>query len=161
MCGNGVRCVAKYVYDHGIARKQRSTIETGRGVLTLDLEIDGRQGSRVRVDMGAPIFQADPRSRRLLPGNPPVNVPIRSADTSFTDGRLDGQPPRGRLRRGRRRFPVETLGPLLERHPASPAGSTPLRRRCSPRRGEDADLGARLGITLACGTGAAQSASPA
>src|SRR5438552_6781937 len=43
MCGNGVRCVAKYVYDHGIARKSPLTIETGRGVLTLDLHVkDGR-----------------------------------------------------------------------------------------------------------------------
>ena len=38
MCGNGVRCVAKYVYDHGIAKKPSLKIETGRGVLTLDLE---------------------------------------------------------------------------------------------------------------------------
>src|SRR5262245_52495544 len=41
MCGNGVRCVAKYVYDHGIARKPTLKIETGRGVLTLALEIAG------------------------------------------------------------------------------------------------------------------------
>src|SRR6476646_10646847 len=34
MCGNGLRCVAKYVYDHGIARKERLNIETGRGILT-------------------------------------------------------------------------------------------------------------------------------
>src|SRR4029077_9289067 len=39
MCGNGVRCVAKYVYDHGIAKKPTLKIETGRGVLTLDLDI--------------------------------------------------------------------------------------------------------------------------
>src|SRR5213082_2926774 len=47
MCGNGVRCVAKFVHDHGIAAKPTLTIETGRGVLTLDLEI--RQGKAVRV----------------------------------------------------------------------------------------------------------------
>src|SRR5246500_553891 len=41
MCGNGIRCVAKFVYDHGIARKPTLTIETGRGVLTLELEIKG------------------------------------------------------------------------------------------------------------------------
>src|SRR4051794_20090886 len=39
MCGNGVRCVAKYVHDHGIARKPVLTIETGRGVLTLELDV--------------------------------------------------------------------------------------------------------------------------
>src|SRR5438045_2123268 len=38
MCGNGVRCVAKYVYDHGIAKQPTLTVETGRGILTLDLE---------------------------------------------------------------------------------------------------------------------------
>src|SRR6266849_5023083 len=39
MCGNGVRCVAKYVFDHGIAVKPTLTIETGGGILTLDLEV--------------------------------------------------------------------------------------------------------------------------
>src|SRR5437763_16375227 len=56
MCGNGLRCVAKYVYDHGIARKDRVTVETGRGVLTLDLEVEQGKACRVRVDMGAPIL---------------------------------------------------------------------------------------------------------
>src|SRR5213592_4618656 len=41
MCGNGLRCVGKYVHDHGIAPKKILTIETGRGILTLDLEIKG------------------------------------------------------------------------------------------------------------------------
>src|SRR5262249_1976802 len=52
MCGNGVRCVAKYIHDHGIARKPRVTIETGRGVLTLDLEVVEGKARRVTVDMG-------------------------------------------------------------------------------------------------------------
>src|SRR5205823_6029761 len=41
MCGNGIRCVAKYIHDHGLATKPRVTIETGRGVLTLDLTVKG------------------------------------------------------------------------------------------------------------------------
>src|SRR5436305_10521225 len=41
MCGNGVRCVAKFVYDHGIARKPTLAIETGRGVLTLEVQLVG------------------------------------------------------------------------------------------------------------------------
>src|SRR3981081_1398734 len=57
MCGNGVRCVAKYVYDHGIVRKDRLQIETGRGVLVLDLETAGGKVERVRVNMGAPILE--------------------------------------------------------------------------------------------------------
>src|SRR5438105_10916693 len=39
MCGNGVRCVAKYIYDHGLAEEKVLTIETGRGVLDLELEV--------------------------------------------------------------------------------------------------------------------------
>src|SRR5690349_7352595 len=58
MCGNGVRCVAKYVYDHGIAREKHLKIETGRGVLALDLEVVGDKAQRVRVNMGEPILEA-------------------------------------------------------------------------------------------------------
>src|ERR1700691_4814854 len=58
MCGNGVRCVAKYVYDHGIAPRPRLRIETGAGILTLDVETAGGRASRVRVDMGQPILEA-------------------------------------------------------------------------------------------------------
>ncbi len=57
MCGNGVRCVAKYVHDHGIARKPTLKIETGNGVLTLDLEVSGGKVQKVRVDMGEPILE--------------------------------------------------------------------------------------------------------
>src|ERR671934_2211923 len=64
MCGNGVRCVAKYVYDHGLARKPVLTIETGRGVLTLELEVDGGKVRQGRGDKGEPILQAE--------GNPPT-----------------------------------------------------------------------------------------
>ena len=71
MCGNGVRCVAKYVYDHGIARKPRLAIETGRGVLALDLEVANGRVSRVCVDMGEPILQA---------GRIPVNLPGHDPD---------------------------------------------------------------------------------
>src|ERR687897_828015 len=58
MCGNGLRCVAKYVYDHGIATKPQLVIETGRGVLTVDLEVKNDTVNRVRVDMGEPILKS-------------------------------------------------------------------------------------------------------
>jgi diaminopimelate epimerase len=68
MCGNGVRCVAKFVYDHGICRNPTLRIETGNGVLTLDLFIIEERVRRVRVDMGEPIL--DPaRVPTTLPGN--------------------------------------------------------------------------------------------
>lgn len=57
MCGNGVRCVAKYVYDHNISRNWPLRIETGNGVLNLEPEIVGGKVRRVRVDMGTPILE--------------------------------------------------------------------------------------------------------
>ena len=73
MCGNGVRCVAKYVYEHGLVRKPILTIETGRGVLTLEVELSGDKVRQVRVDMGAPILEAS-KIPTTLPGNPPIDV---------------------------------------------------------------------------------------
>ncbi|MBM4069769.1 MAG: diaminopimelate epimerase [Planctomycetes bacterium] len=83
MCGNGIRCVAKYVHDHGIARKPSLTIETGRGVLTLELETRNGLVEQVRVDMGEPILQAE-RIPTTLPGDPPVNVRLPRHELSAT-----------------------------------------------------------------------------
>jgi diaminopimelate epimerase len=73
MCGNGIRCLAKYVYDHGICRKDSLRIETGNGVLTLELEIAEQRVRRVRVDMGEPILEAE-KIPTTLPGNPVVGA---------------------------------------------------------------------------------------
>src|SRR5437660_2670807 len=75
MCGNGIRCVAKYVYDHDLVRKPVLTVETGRGVLKLELEIAGGVVKQVRVDMGEPIL--DPaRIPTAFSGKRVVNVPL-------------------------------------------------------------------------------------
>src|SRR5688500_731635 len=51
MCGNGIRCVAKYVYDHGIKRSPTLRIQTGRGILDIDVETKGGKVERARVNM--------------------------------------------------------------------------------------------------------------
>jgi diaminopimelate epimerase len=69
MCGNAIRCVGKYLYDHDICRRETLRIETGAGLLTLELEIDNGRAQRARVDMGEPILvPADVPT--TLPGNP-------------------------------------------------------------------------------------------
>src|SRR5437588_2303017 len=83
MCGNGIRCVAKYLYDHGLVRKSTLAVETGRGVLRLDLEVQGGCVRQVRVDMGEPILEAA-RIPTTLPGNPPVQVPLPGFDLQGT-----------------------------------------------------------------------------
>jgi diaminopimelate epimerase len=72
MCGNGIRCVAKYVYDHGICPRETLRIETGAGVLTLELETDQGKVVRVRVDMGPPILDPE-RIPTTLQGHPIVD----------------------------------------------------------------------------------------
>src|SRR6478672_3584825 len=54
MCGNGIRCVAKYLFDHGLAAKSPLTVETGRGVLSLELDVEAGRVRGVTVDMGEP-----------------------------------------------------------------------------------------------------------
>jgi diaminopimelate epimerase len=82
MCGNGLRCVAKFVYDHGIARKPQLKIETGRGVLSVDLEVKNDVVSRVRVNMGEPILKSADIPT-TLPGDPPVNARLGLGKVNF------------------------------------------------------------------------------
>jgi diaminopimelate epimerase len=77
MCGNGIRCVAKYVHDHGLAQGERLKIETGAGVLSLDLTLgpDGKV-REVTVDMGHPILDAPRIPTTILPSGPVINQPL-------------------------------------------------------------------------------------
>lgn len=76
MCGNGIRCVAKYVYDHGICQRDQLKIETGNGVLSLDLHIDGGRVAGVTVDMGEPKLR-------------PEEVPTTMAQSQVVDLPID------------------------------------------------------------------------
>lgn len=57
MCGNGIRCVAKYAFDHGLAKNNPMKVETGRGVLTLQLRVVSGKVEQVTVNMGEPILE--------------------------------------------------------------------------------------------------------
>ncbi|MFO0945801.1 MAG: diaminopimelate epimerase [Planctomycetota bacterium] len=82
MCGNAIRCVAKYLYDHRIAPKERLTIETGRGPLTLELEIEKGKMQRATVNMRQPILKSA-EIPTTLPGDPPLNAPVQIGGRSF------------------------------------------------------------------------------
>ena len=82
MCGNGLRCVAKYVYDHGICSKAAMRIETGAGILGVDIEAAGGQAQRVRVDMGEAILEPE-RIPTKLAGNPVVNAELAVDGQTF------------------------------------------------------------------------------
>jgi diaminopimelate epimerase len=161
MCGNGIRCVAKYLYDFGLAPKELLTIETGRGILTLQLTIENGKMALARVDMGEPILVPELvptllRSRSGNPDQPAVDVPLTITGQTFAVTAISMGNPHCVI------F-VETLtddlvlgiGPKIETDPAFPhrvnvefvevISPTKLRMRVWERGS---------GETLACGTGA-------
>ena len=86
MCGNGIRCVAKYVYDHNICHQETLKIKSGEQLLTLNLYLSQGQVDRVRVDMGEPVLKpADiPTTLRgLSDKDPACNVPLVLSDRQF------------------------------------------------------------------------------
>ncbi|MGB7344037.1 MAG: diaminopimelate epimerase [Pirellulaceae bacterium] len=84
MCGNGIRCVAKFVYDHDIARKKTMRIETGAGVLNLELETDTADlVSQVTVDMGPPELDAPEIPTTLAPSGQVVDHEVQFAGQTF------------------------------------------------------------------------------
>ena len=76
MCGNGVRCVAKYVFDSGLAKSPRFFLETGAGLLEMNCEIENGQAVRVRVDMGEPILTPEKIPTTLRASGQSESAPI-------------------------------------------------------------------------------------
>lgn len=82
MCGNGIRCVGKYVYDSGIARKEVLTIDSLSGVKTLHMTIENGKAAAARVDMGPAILEPA-RIPVNLPGERAVAVPVEVAGKEY------------------------------------------------------------------------------
>jgi diaminopimelate epimerase len=155
MCGNGLRCVAKHVYDHGLVRKPSLQVETGRGILKVDLEIANGKVHQVTIDMGEPILEGS-RIPTTLPGNPPTNAALNVSDHEyrvtcvsmgnphcilFVDSITDAL--------------VLGIGPKIETHSAFPKRTNVEFVRVN----NPDDVSVRVwergsGETLACGTGA-------
>jgi diaminopimelate epimerase len=159
MCGNGIRCVAKYVYDHGIVRNTRLSIETGRGTLTLDLETQAGKVKRVRVNMGQPILQASDIPT-TLPGNPPVNVPLKVDDTTLQLTCVSmGNPHTVAFVDEITDHLVHRIGPKVEKHSAFPRRTNvEFIKVNNPSDAQMRVWERGSGETLACGTGACASA---
>lgn len=155
MCGNGVRCVAKYVHDHGLARKNRVTVETGRGVLTLDLTVDDGEARLVRVAMGTPILRAS-EIPTLLPGDPPIEAPMEVDGRTFAVTAVSmGNPHAVIFVDDVANFPLERLGPLFETHPSFPRRvNVHFVQVLAPGEVRMRTWERGSGVTLACGTGA-------
>ena len=82
MCGNGIRCVGKFVYDKGLTKKTTVTIETLAGIKELILNVEEGKVKTVRVDMGEPILEPD-RIPVVSNENPVKNLDIKAEDKEF------------------------------------------------------------------------------
>jgi diaminopimelate epimerase len=156
MCGNGIRCVAKYVFDHGITDKTELDVETGAGTKHLVLTVSDGVVSKVRVNMGAPrlertdIPMKGPMGKVLCE---PLAVDGRTVEiTCVSMGnphavvKIDVDPVD---------YPVNEIGPQIEMHPAFPAcTNVEFVQVVSPTEIRQRTWERGAGETLACGTGA-------
>jgi diaminopimelate epimerase len=167
MCGNGVRCVAKYAFDHGLTRNNPMKVETGRGVLALHLELRGGKVEQVTVDMGEPILEAD-KVPTTLPGPRVVDQPLPPLgdgpapawfEACGLAARLTcvsmGNPHAVLYCRDVARVPLEQVGPVLENASFFPRRSNVhFVQVRSPEEVAMRTWERGSGVTLACGTGA-------
>ncbi len=157
MCGNGIRCVAKYAYDHGIVTKKEITAETGAGILTLQLFTSAdNKVEKVRVNMGKPRLTRGEIPMLGDAGDKVVSEPLNILHTTFNITCVSmGNPHCVIFVDDVESFQVEKYGPLIENHDLFPRRTnvefvqiisrTEVRQRTWERG---------AGETLACGTGA-------
>jgi len=155
MCGNGLRCVAKYVHDHGIRKAEQLRIQTGRGILTVDLEIKAGKVERATVNMGKPILEGAMIPTKLI-GNPPVEVPLSIAGQELHVTAVSmGNPHCVTFVEKATDDLVLGLGPKIENSPQFPARTNvEFIEVISPTEVRQRTWERGSGETLACGTGA-------
>jgi len=158
MCGNGIRCVAKYSYDHNLikGKKKSITVETGRGVLTLGLEVNNDDKvENVCVNMGQPILE-------------PAKIPVALDGESIIETAIDvrnqrmlmtcvsmGNPHAVFFTDDMESVNLEKVGPVIENHELFPQRVNAHFVRVNSRNDFTMVTWERgSGVTLACGTGA-------
>ena len=120
MCGNGIRCVAKYVFDKGLIDKTKITVETGGDIKTLDLNVEDGKVKTVRVDMGTPEFRP-----QFIPiaehGRNFINRSVIVGDDEYFVTALSvGNPHAVVFVPDVDKIDLKTLGPKFENHPLFP-----------------------------------------
>jgi diaminopimelate epimerase len=155
MCGNGIRCLAKYVYDRGMTQKTTIQVETLAGVLELQLFPSNAGIEKVRVKMGEPRLE-----RAQIPMQGPVGrvlqEPLVVDGTTFTVTAVSmGNPHCVVFVDDPQTFDVRSWGPRFEHHPVFPEGvNTEFVRVLDPQTFCMRVWERGSGETLACGTGA-------
>lgn len=155
MCGNGIRCVAKYVYDYGLTDKTQISVETLGGIKYLDLTVEDGKVSLVKVDMGKPELEAD-----LIPiiseREQVIDEPIEVDEKEYhMTGVSMGNPHAVIYVDDVKGLDLEKIGPKFENHERFPKRINTEFVHCIDRQTVEMRVWERgSGETLACGTGA-------
>jgi len=158
MCGNGIRCFAKYVYENEIFRGDEILVETLGGIKEIDLDVEGVEVRASSVDMGIPTFKTS-------------DIPMISDKEEFLDSELivDGKPIKMTVvnvgnphavifTENIENIDLNEIGPLIENHPAFPQKTNVHFVNIINRNEIEMITWERgAGFTLACGTGATSS----
>ena len=159
MCGNGIRCVGKFVYDKGLTNKKTVKIETLAGIKILNLNVKDGKVQTVRVDMGEPIF--NPKKIPVNFENEPVRgLKIKAIDKEFNFTCVSmGNPHAIAIIEDTKRFDIEKYGPILEVDEHFPKRSNIEFIEIEDKENVKMRVWERgAGETLACGTGACATA---
>lgn len=159
MCGNGIRCFAKYLHDFGLIKDLSIDIETGAGVKAVELIVDGNRAVGASVDMGRPELRAE----RI-----PVNASLgleNEAEVTLGSSAFEGvcvsmgNPHFVVFIDDLRSAPIADVGPMIENHPAFPNKTNVEFAKVLSNDELELRVWERgVGETLACGTGACAAA---
>ncbi|MDR1700594.1 MAG: diaminopimelate epimerase [Lachnoclostridium sp.] len=120
MCGNAIRCVAKYAYEHGIVKQKELNIETKSGIKHIDLDVVAGSVQKIAVDMG-PINLIPKEIPILAEGESFINQPIEVGDKTYTATCVSlGNPHCVIFTKNIDDLDLKSLGPLFEYHPMFP-----------------------------------------
>ena len=155
MCGNGIRCVAKYVYDYGLTDKTSISVETLGGIKYLDLTVKDGKVALVKVDMGRPELKPE-NIPIIAEGNRVVNEPIVVDQMEYRmTGVSMGNPHAVVYMDDVKGLDIEKIGPKFENHERFPKRINTEFARVIDRQTVEMRVWERgSGETLACGTGA-------
>ena len=159
MCGNGIRCVGKFVYDNGLTNKEEVSIETLAGIKILKLNIENGKVSTVRVDMGEPILEAE-KIPVISEEKPVKNLVLKAEDREFKFTCVSmGNPHAITIVDNVKDFDIQKYGPILENDSHFPRRSNIEFIELVDRNTVKMRVWERgAGETLACGTGACATA---
>lgn len=155
MCGNGIRCFARYIYDYGLTKKTEFTVETGAGILVPKIILQDGVVAGIQVDMGEPHLLGEEIPVAGHDGKRVIAEPLALEGTTYAvTGVSMGNPHCVVFVDDAESFPVEALGPKFEHHAMFPRKTNTEFVEIKDRSHVRMRVWERgAAITLACGTG--------